>query len=96
MTIEIHLPPKKQFKLSKHQSALGGKRRREAELEKERTGKERIEKVRENSMMSISDKNGDGGIVGRKRTKKAKRGGTPTPQTTSRIIMLRPRTTSRR
>ena len=43
-------------------------------MEKERTGKERMEKVRENSMMSISDKNGDGGIVGRKRTKKAKRG----------------------
>ena len=41
-------------------------------------GKERMEKVRENSMMSISDKNCVGGIVGGKRMKKAKRGHTDT------------------
>ena len=74
MTIEIHLPPKKQFKLSKHQSALGGKRRREAELEKERARKERTRKAREIRMMSMSDNNGVDGIARRKRAaKKAKR-----------------------
>ena len=75
MSMEIHLPPKKQFKLLKHRSALGAKRRRKAELEKERARKERMRKAREIRMMSMSDKNGVGGIAGRKHAaKKAKRG----------------------
>ena len=42
-------------------------------MEKERARKERV--ARENRMMSMSDKNGVGGIAGRKRAaKKAKRG----------------------
>ena len=68
MTMEIISPPEKRFRLSKHRSVLGAKRRREAELEKERARKERV--AREN-------RNGVGCIAGRKRAaKNAKRGRT--------------------